>query len=1213
MNNKFSAMFVMMVVMILVFPQAVNSNVESYQFSDYSQFVSVDMYKGDVGANIPLFSVPGRGGLDFPISLSYQTGIKLDQQASWVGLGWSINIPGVTRIVNGYPDDYKGNSVNINIPTVSDWDVFWNTLSHNLFFSTDIGQMFQQNVHTMGSIAQYAFFSGDLGVNVNFSGLDLSDGSNQVNVDGFFNIIKDDEFRDVVQTSDYYSCDEHIKACLGPYGGSSDFICAEKQISCTQDSDCITPLNGLTITDQGYDFQLEDDCSDENICRRIYANTGVGTTSYPSYECYDNYDGLLTNFKTWGIDKEQPDSYFISMMETGGKLVMDKSHLTGFSAVWKLQKTSNIVRSITPIFTENLLTGFLYKGLDGKKYYFTKKEMIQNTYSKSSTDKDVGNCGGDDDFLVMKNNDPYAYSWTIEKILSFDYVDDDGVDGPSDGDSGNWIKFDYVEYASDFLSRQPYDYSCERGPSGYSGKGHQVMTVSYLSQIETPTHKAVFNVDFNNREDGKESGGTRNSPKLTEIVLKAKQKVNGVNTESDITRYRFSYDYSLAQGAPDSDSGRLTLKYVTQLDPLAFDVLPGYQFEYAYGDEYSEPYFTDNSQNIPIINNLTHNPVWEKNMDDRWGYYAFKEDSGANSYGFEETWGWKLMGDVWSLTKINWPNGGSTELVYENDRYKKIGQTDTDGWNDGGLGWVPVIEDGDVHYGGGIRVNLVRNCNGIGNCVAERYLYLGETGYNPGYEDDGHGSGSHGLSSGVATVVPMHGGILDDDRNVKGSIHTTSYVGYGRVVRIPYYNEITQEAPFGYEVYKFATPNDYPNYGPNNGEKSMEHKRGQLKSVDYMIDNGYIRLFKTVNNKYSIVSTLNGFGDYLKSGRRNLIQQNQTLFFNHPVPAVNIPLFKTSVDYVYKSTNGLPMKITETNSDGSKRITKTKYAWELDRYATGSMMRKNMLSQVYETKVFENTDSPDNLVSMSRTNWTRFNNNWRPEYISVWKDENNDRTLQESELIKTQSFESYDQHGNLLVSRDASNIPSYFYYGNNGQCSNDGTDFGHSMVTCIENSMGHQIKNEYNSLYMIRTSTDPNEHVTQYGYDNFNRLRKVANPGSSLADPDMTYDYHFFETELNPAWVMITSKVDNSNEFVSKKFFDGMGRSIQSQTKNYGSWIVTNTEYYDKTSLVEKTYKPVIKNTYGEYDTTEPTGIFSRIVYENNPLMRIKEIYPINN
>ena len=44
----------------------------------------------------------------FSLPLTYRAGIGVEQEASWVGLGWSMNPGAIVRSVNGYPDDACG-------------------------------------------------------------------------------------------------------------------------------------------------------------------------------------------------------------------------------------------------------------------------------------------------------------------------------------------------------------------------------------------------------------------------------------------------------------------------------------------------------------------------------------------------------------------------------------------------------------------------------------------------------------------------------------------------------------------------------------------------------------------------------------------------------------------------------------------------------------------------------------------------------------------------------------------------------------------------------------------------------------------------------------------------------------------------------------------------------------------------------------------------
>lgn len=76
---------------------------ETQSFSSVNNTDMVDLFTGDFSYNIPLMDVGG-----YPLSLSYRGGISMDQEASWVGLGWNINPGTINRNLRGLPDDFDG-------------------------------------------------------------------------------------------------------------------------------------------------------------------------------------------------------------------------------------------------------------------------------------------------------------------------------------------------------------------------------------------------------------------------------------------------------------------------------------------------------------------------------------------------------------------------------------------------------------------------------------------------------------------------------------------------------------------------------------------------------------------------------------------------------------------------------------------------------------------------------------------------------------------------------------------------------------------------------------------------------------------------------------------------------------------------------------------------------------------------------------------------
>jgi hypothetical protein len=74
----------------------------------YTQVSDVDLYTGTNYVSIPIWTCTTKG-FSLPITLNYNaSGIKVDQMASWVGLGWELNAGGmISREVKGFPDDIE--------------------------------------------------------------------------------------------------------------------------------------------------------------------------------------------------------------------------------------------------------------------------------------------------------------------------------------------------------------------------------------------------------------------------------------------------------------------------------------------------------------------------------------------------------------------------------------------------------------------------------------------------------------------------------------------------------------------------------------------------------------------------------------------------------------------------------------------------------------------------------------------------------------------------------------------------------------------------------------------------------------------------------------------------------------------------------------------------------------------------------------------------
>ncbi|MDO5981447.1 thrombospondin type 3 repeat-containing protein [Flavivirga spongiicola] len=88
---------------------ALTSGPSQPEFNSFTPIGTSDMVNlstGDFNYNIPIMDVGG-----YPLNLAYDSGVTMDQEASWVGLGWNLNVGQINRQVRGIPDDFKGDEM----------------------------------------------------------------------------------------------------------------------------------------------------------------------------------------------------------------------------------------------------------------------------------------------------------------------------------------------------------------------------------------------------------------------------------------------------------------------------------------------------------------------------------------------------------------------------------------------------------------------------------------------------------------------------------------------------------------------------------------------------------------------------------------------------------------------------------------------------------------------------------------------------------------------------------------------------------------------------------------------------------------------------------------------------------------------------------------------------------------------------------------------
>jgi hypothetical protein len=277
-------------------------------------------------------------------------------------------------------------------------------------------------------------------------------------------------------------------------------------------------------------------------------------------------------------------------------------------------------------------------------------------YKKSNTDE----------FYQEKELSTYTHSHLLTAILGPDFSDIDTIAGPSDGDIGFWVRFEY-EKVSDYAWRAPYSNASYLRGSAVSTRDDKasfmygVREQYYLLYAETRTHRAEFITEDKLDARGAASELTgmgdvqARTKKLTGIHLYS--KFDNLDQEANaLKRIHFSYDSlnPLCPGAPNTGgTGKLTLKslafsYERSIEGMATP----YQFEYD-----------------------TINPEYNTRNQDRWGRYQTMTNaclSQEYSFSRQDETEAKTNASAWHLNKIVLPSGAEINIEYEPDEYMHV-------------------------------------------------------------------------------------------------------------------------------------------------------------------------------------------------------------------------------------------------------------------------------------------------------------------------------------------------------------------------------------------------------------------------------------------------------------------------------------------------------------------------------------------------------------
>lgn len=125
-------------------------NIKSPEAASFEKIgeIPVSLFSGMPQISIPLYEIDC-GGYSFPITLDYQaTAIKVNQEASWVGLNWLLNAGGAvtTRISKPEGSTFE-----------SQWDLLLNKMQYNILTIDSLGQGYKVSGSHEGTSGNYGW------------------------------------------------------------------------------------------------------------------------------------------------------------------------------------------------------------------------------------------------------------------------------------------------------------------------------------------------------------------------------------------------------------------------------------------------------------------------------------------------------------------------------------------------------------------------------------------------------------------------------------------------------------------------------------------------------------------------------------------------------------------------------------------------------------------------------------------------------------------------------------------------------------------------------------------------------------------------------------------------------------------------------------------------------------------------------------------------
>jgi YD repeat-containing protein len=550
--------------------------------------------------------------------------------------------------------------------------------------------------------------------------------------------------------------------------------------------------------------------------------------------------------------------------------------------------------------------------------------------------------------------------------------------------------------------------------------------------------------------------------------------------------------------------------------------------------------------------------------------------------------------------------------------------------------WQDVIKStgtggGNWPITGGVRVKKQVSNDGYGNNYIREYRYRFES-------DPSRSSGILLTEPRYYYIEEMYGCFFISRSStsiVAPGVTQGSHIAYREVQVLHGTN-----GQYGKMVHTFTSPIEFPDDDPTisdytwpfSSRTTYDWKRGKPHETR-VLDNEGQTLQKT-SHQYRFKDT-QAPSDHISTQKYNALTIGTGPRFYqsiHPVPFDKVtyhpykvisswwhpvsestvwynsngqPTVTTGKEYEYASNvHKLLTKLTETNTGGQqKRITEYVYAHQ----QSDPMRDRNMLSQLRSLTV---KDGANTYLSKQWVTWSSSIpgaiGTWLPREQWIWTGSGTPPgNPSVSTAIKTMEIIMYDVYGNPLRVRDANNGETRLFYGSLTQpfSQNGINGVQGAYLTGIQKvigsvdaisggvrpSSGDDLFTEvrYDTRGRVTREIDENVKDTWYEYDNLHRLSAIRNHSNQL----LTQVNYIYSATSGNGWTFqpngpnyietIEFSGTTAGDRISRVYYDGLGRPIQSQLRVNASDVIVQHTFYDVNGREEAITRPITTSNTG--------------------------------